>query len=214
MFAISGSAFAAPAILGADAHSHSNSSSNSNSNAKAISKTKSNSNSDQKQGQLQGQQQGQLGVNGVGLGNGIGNDNSRTTIVGAKIPVATALAAPLITSNDTCMGSTSAGAQGITFGLSLGTTWTDANCVLRKDARFIANLGAKDLALSMMCAKEAVRMAIARLGTSIQMEICHITAEEVAMATSKPVTIADVNHGRTIEESSGGIDEMIDNNSD
>jgi hypothetical protein len=46
----------------------------------------------------------------------------------ARDPVSTAYAAPLAAANGTCMGSSSAGAQGIGFGLSLGTTWRDDGC--------------------------------------------------------------------------------------
>ena len=47
----------------------------------------------------------------------------------------------LTSSNDTCMGSVSAGGSGPGFGLSLGKTYTDTNCVRLKNSRELWNMG-------------------------------------------------------------------------
>lgn len=91
-----------------------------------------------------------------------------------KIPVATAYAPNLTASEDTCMGSTSAGGQGITFGLSFGTTWQDKDCVRRKDARFLHSAGHNVIALSLMCSNKAVLKAVETAGTSEQKLACGI----------------------------------------
>ncbi|VAW59059.1 hypothetical protein MNBD_GAMMA08-739 [hydrothermal vent metagenome] len=136
------------------------------------------------------QQQGQLGVGGnEGTGNGIGNNNSRTSYEARDIPVATAYAPALTTSNDTCMGSTSAGAQGLLLGISFGTTWTDDDCITRKDARFVHNAGHRIVALSLMCGKEAVRAAVARAGTPEQKAACAITEAEIKEYREIPVIV-------------------------
>ena len=92
-------------------------------------------------------------------------------------PVSTAIAAPLVTSNDTCMGSTSAGGQGITLGLSFATTWRDADCVIRKDARFLHNASHEVIALSLMCEKDSVRAAVARAGSVEKRLACGLNAD-------------------------------------
>ena len=96
---------------------------------------------------MQGQQQGDPAAGGVRRraggasstssssssgGNTLAASTGSMTVSGratptkpqARKPGASAWAAPLAASNGT-MGSTSAGAQGVTIGLSVGTTWTD-----------------------------------------------------------------------------------------
>ena len=98
-------------------------------------------------------------------GNAIGNIqySPTSTNYGSKIPVASAAAPIITTSNDTCMGSSSGGAQGAAIGVSFGTTWTDANCVLLKNARELWNMGLRNAAVARMCMdpknKEALEVA-------------------------------------------------------
>lgn len=87
-------------------------------------------------------------------------------------PVNTAYAAPLISSNDTCMGSSSVGGQGITFGFSVATTWRDGDCVRRKDARFLSNAKRNNIALALMCEKDSVRRAVELAGTREERTMC------------------------------------------
>ncbi|MCE9567639.1 MAG: hypothetical protein K8U57_37030 [Planctomycetes bacterium] len=95
-----------------------------------------------------------------------GSGNSNVNVAAQKRnPVSSAFSAPLVASEDTCTGSSSAGAQGIGFGVSLGSTWTDGDCVRRKDARELHNMGYKDAAISLMCQNEHVRAAMATAGT-------------------------------------------------
>ena len=58
---------------------------------------------------------------------------------------------PLTSSNDTCMGSASGSANGPGFGISVGKTYTDDNCVLLKNSRELWNMGMKAAALARMC---------------------------------------------------------------
>ncbi len=175
--------FVSSGVYALDFSSSAAATSNNNTNSQAVAQQQ------QANEQGQGQQQG-IGGN-VGNGAGIGNDNSQSTVTyqAREIPVATAYAPALTTSNDTCMGSTSAGAQGLLFGVSFGTTWTDADCITRKDARFIHNAGHRIVALSLMCGKEAVRAAIARAGTPEQMAACSITEMELKEYKEKPVIV-------------------------
>lgn len=79
-------------------------------------------------------------------------------------PVSTAIAPPLTSSNDTCMGSTSVGASGVSFGVSVGSTWTDTNCVMLKNAREMWNMGFKGAALARMCMDELNKEALESTG--------------------------------------------------
>ena len=91
--------------------------------------------------------------------------NGDTYQAQARNPVSSAWAAPLAASNGTCMGSTSAGAQGVTIGLSVGTTWTDENCNARYDAIAIKALGHERAAWARLCQQPAIRKAYEAAGT-------------------------------------------------
>ncbi len=146
----------------------------------------------QKQGQHQGQSQSQKVRN---AGNNTGNSSSTsvatlsnattqsnanastgnvTSVQGStyiqqappRNPVAGAMAAPLSSSNDTCMGSSSGGAQGVSFGVSFGSTWTDGNCVMLKNATMLWNMGKQDAAVALLCTNEQMRQALEVSGTA------------------------------------------------
>lgn len=108
--------------------------------------------------QHQAQDQQQAAISG---GNTFSNS---TTIVESQRPVASAIAAPLAASNGTCMGSTSAGAQGVTIGLSVGTTWTDSSCDARYDAQALSSLGQPVAALARLCQKAEIAAAVEASG--------------------------------------------------
>jgi hypothetical protein len=82
-----------------------------------------------------------------------------------QIPVATATAPALTASNGTCMGSSSAGAQGAAFGLSFGSTWTDTDCDRRYDSIRLQEMGMTEAAMLLMCNKASVREAMDLAGT-------------------------------------------------
>ncbi|MDQ0080833.1 hypothetical protein J2W35_001163 [Variovorax boronicumulans] len=71
----------------------------------------------------------------------------------------------LTTSNDTCMGSTSASANGPGVGLSFGTTWTDEHCKRLKMSRELWNKGMKAASLAMDCMDPAALAALEMTGT-------------------------------------------------
>ncbi|MNY22889.1 hypothetical protein D3C86_1565300 [compost metagenome] len=62
------------------------------------------------------------------------------------------------------MGSSSVGAQGVGFGVSMGTSWTDTNCQMLEQIRTVAVvLGQKEVAQEMMMAVPAYADAVKRL---------------------------------------------------
>ena len=98
--------------------------------------------------------------------NDAGNSsNSYTAEAQKRAPVSTAFAAPLVAADDTCMGSSSAGGQAVGFGLSVGSTWKDADCVRRKDARELHNMKQYGAALALMCQNADVAAAMQTAGT-------------------------------------------------
>jgi hypothetical protein len=146
----------------------------------------------QLQGQAQGQQQGQASWNSnsnrasshssssaasfsgasnftdasskVGVGTVVGVDSSDNSSSVYKETARSAVAGPLVTSNNTCMGSTTAASQALTFGFSLGSTWIDQDCVRRLDAAFLAKIGDLSTAKELMCQKEEIREAYRAAG--------------------------------------------------
>ena len=118
-----------------------------------------------------------IGLGGVGIGgssSATGGSQSQSATTGSQSinveaqrrnPVAGAASSLLVAAEDACMGSTSAGAQGIGFGLSVGSTWQDGDCVRRKDARELHNMGFKPAAIALMCQNEHVAEAMATAGT-------------------------------------------------
>lgn len=58
---------------------------------------------------------------------------------------------PLVSSNDTCMGSVSGGINIPGLGIGGGTTVIDSNCKLLKNARELWNMGMRAAALALMC---------------------------------------------------------------
>lgn len=129
----------------------------------------SNANSNkQAQGQQQGQAQSSRNRNDNRSSANTSNDQS-VTVQGdnydaPRIPVATAYA-PNIAPTAVCMGSSSAGAQGVTFGVSFGSSWTDDNCMLLEQVRTVASvIGDREIAAEMMCEVKAYKEARARAG--------------------------------------------------
>jgi len=57
----------------------------------------------------------------------------------------------LMTSNDTCMGSTSGSVNIAGLGIGGGTTWVDDNCKMLKNSRELWNMGMKAASLALMC---------------------------------------------------------------
>lgn len=81
----------------------------------------------------------------------------------------------LTTSNDTCMGSTSASANGAGVGLSFGTTWTDEHCKRLKMSRELWNKGMKAASLAMDCMDPQAQAALEMTGSKCPQSM---TAEE------------------------------------
>ena len=71
----------------------------------------------------------------------------------------------LTTSNDTCMGSSSGGANGAGFGISFGSTWSDEHCKRLKMSRELWNKGMKAASLAMDYMDVGAKAALEMTGT-------------------------------------------------
>lgn len=109
----------------------------------------------------------------------------------------------LTTSNDTCMGSSSASANGPGIGLSFGTTWTDEHCKRLKMSRELWNKGMKAASLAMDCMDPQAAAALEMTGSKCPQSM---TAEErvsafgpqasaagASVATQRPVATQPVS---------------------
>lgn len=73
--------------------------------------------------------------------------------------------APAIMPTAPCMGSSSVGGQGMSFGVSFGTTWKDEGCDFRENIRTVATvLNDPVTAQELMCSKQDYREARERAG--------------------------------------------------
>jgi hypothetical protein len=117
--------------------------------------------------------------NGNGNGNGPGGSQAAAVGVGVGVAVANpavsasantsterntppAIAPGLAVSNEACMGSSSAGGSGGFFGFSIGTSWKNADCELRQNAKTLAAFGDMEAARALMCLNEKVHAAYAK----------------------------------------------------
>ncbi len=87
-------------------------------------------------------------VAGLGVDRG---GESTVTAEGSNDAAAGAAPVFLGSADDTCMGSSSAGGQGAAFGFSLGSTWTDENCKMLKNARELKSQGHHTAAKARLC---------------------------------------------------------------
>lgn len=112
----------------------------------------------QTQGQNTNTQSTSQANSAIGQGSNIGNNVFNTEA--ARFPTSTAIAPAIVTSNDTCMGSSSAGVSTVSVGVSLGTTWRDDNCIMLKNSRELWNMGMRNAAIARMCMDENNALAL------------------------------------------------------
>lgn len=88
--------------------------------------------------------------------------------------------APLTSSNDTCMGSSSGSLNVAGFGAGYGSTWTDKNCVMLKNSRELWNMGMRAASLTLMCNDRDNREALELTGY-----VCAQTERDAKKASEK-----------------------------
>lgn len=98
------------------------------------------------------------------VGDIVGGDVS-TSVANAinfESVASTAYAAGLTASAGTCMGSTSVGGQGVSFGISVGSTWSDDDCNRRRYSAILQSLGETEAAIQLLCFNREVQLVLAR----------------------------------------------------
>jgi hypothetical protein len=89
------------------------------------------------------------------------------------------------------MGSTSAGAQGIGFGLSFGSTWVDTSCDMRYDAEALRAAGLAGAARERLCQKPEIAKAMEDAGTP-----CKSSKTAQTQQYSQSTTVAQHDDGQ------------------
>lgn len=139
----------------------------SNANANANSNSTSNANSNATGGDATATATGGSATSsaaGGDGGEGGGGGNSNVNVEGDDVAASSAAPIALTTSNDTCMGSTGLGVQGMQFGFSIGSTWTDSNCIMLKNSRELKMQGHNKAAKARLCMDSDNAMAFELAG--------------------------------------------------
>lgn len=186
----------AGAVSGSESNSNSGAVAGSNANNAGIGNSRSNSDSNSNSGAVAGSQSN----TNVGVGTSVGTSSQQnvtfvspdkqrieTNISGTQtIKNVPSVTGPnLTTSNDTCMGSTSGSINGPGFGIGLGSTWTDDNCVMLKNSRELWNMGMKAASMALMCTDARTRGALQVTGYE-----CPNTLDGRPIATPRSYSVA------------------------
>lgn len=76
----------------------------------------------------------------------------------------------LTATEDTCMGSTGGSVTTSVIGVSYGSTWKDADCVMRKNARELWNMGMRAAAVARLCMDSLNKKALEQTGYKCPVE--------------------------------------------
>lgn len=110
---------------------------------------------------------------------------------------AAAGAAPVLlgSADDTCMGSSAGGGQGTGFGFSLGSTWTDENCKMLKNARELKSHGHHAAAKARLCMDNDNALAFELAGEPCPRALPSAQAAIETIRDQNPSYRAAVDHG-------------------
>ncbi len=115
--------------------------------------------------------------------------HTTTTVDGTQtIKNVPSVYAPALTTTltETCMGSTSGGVSIAGIGVSGGTTWSDAECINRLNARELRAMGETAAAKEVLCENPAVRAAFQKVGKPCIGEPMSAPAKTAAVTTQGP----------------------------
>lgn len=94
-----------------------------------------------------------------------GHDQAARDVANSSIKNTPSMFGPaLVSSNDTCMGSTSGSLATPGLGLSFGSTWVDDNCKMLKNSQALWNMGFKAASVALMCNDEKIKAALELTG--------------------------------------------------
>jgi hypothetical protein len=129
---------------------------------------------------------------------GSNGDEGASDSVAAKGDEAAASGAAgvyVTTSDDTCMGSSGVGGQGDAFGFSIGSTWTDSNCIMLKNARELQAQGHHKAARARLCMDEDNAMAFELTGQPCPRQLASTQAVLAKLRAIDPDYVAAAEPG-------------------
>jgi hypothetical protein len=94
------------------------------------------------------------------------------------------------------MGSSGSGGQGMNFGFSVGTTWTDSNCIMLKNARELKNQGHDKAAKARLCMDDDNAMAFELAGEPCPRALASSQAAVARVRDWNPDYMAAATPGR------------------
>lgn len=124
---------------------------NKNTNTNTNNNTNNNQNNSQNNSKASAKANANANSNSSANSSGGDGGSSSVSVGGDEASASGAAPVYLTSSNDTCMGSSGIGGQGMSFGFSLGTTWTDSNCIMLKNARELKVQGHEKAAKARLC---------------------------------------------------------------
>jgi hypothetical protein len=94
-----------------------------------------------------------------------GHDSAVIQAANSKIRNTPSMFGPaLVSSNDTCMGSTSGSMAVPGFGVSIGSTWVDENCKMLKNSERLWNMGFKAASVALLCTDVKIKESLELTG--------------------------------------------------
>lgn len=112
-----------------------------------------------------------------------GNNKAQIDSANAKIKNTPSMfSPPLISSNDTCMGSTSGSVAAPGLGIGFGTAWVDDNCKMLKNSQALWNMGFKAASIALMCNDDKIKEALEITGYTCPVK----ENKSTSVVTSKP----------------------------
>ena len=138
-----------------------------------------------------------------------GRESTGVRADGGDAAASGAAGAYIATSDDTCMGSSSAGGQGEDFGFSVASSWRDPSCITIKNARELKAHGYPNAARARLCMDEDNALAFELAGEpcprvlpSTQAALAKISAAGGTGFTAEPARRAQL---ASLEDASGSL---------
>ncbi|MPY72704.1 MAG: hypothetical protein GEU87_00445 [Alphaproteobacteria bacterium] len=140
-----------------------------------------------------------------GSSGGDGGSSDVSVDGGDEAPASSAAAVYVTTSDDTCMGSSSGGGQAESFGFSVGSTWTDSNCIMLKNARELKAQGHHKAAKARLCMDEDNAMAFELAGEPCPRALASTQAAIAKLRAADPSYVAAGEPAMQLAMLGGGV---------
>ena len=163
---------------------------NSNVNNSINNKTNNNANANTSRSDSRASARASADANAESGSGGDGGASDVSVDGGDEAPASSAAAVYVTTSDDTCMGSSSGGGQAESFGFSVGSTWTDSNCIMLKNARELKAQGHHKAAKARLCMDEDNAIAFELAGEPCPRALASTQAAIAKLRAADPSYVA------------------------